>query len=199
MGYFLLWILTWSVIWLVFNVYFKWRFYKLKTLGYIEFAIFFSINFAIIFLLFNKFLVGSIYQLLLGLIITNVIGIVFGSVVPLYKKIKRGRYFLVFHSFDILMQQSMIVAGVLILKNSLGQNYSDFFFGGLFLLAHFPIIFLKWLKPEVRYLYLILTFLGGALFSHLIVNTTLGVTISFLAHFLIYVVLIEFIKDERKI
>lgn len=192
------WFVIWFLIWTVFNVRFNWKKAKTKNDKYYVTSGFFFICSAIVFLTFRSFFAGNGIYLAAGFIFSVFIGIFFSDYHPYYKHIKNGRYFLIALAFDILMQQILIVVGLKFLTQYFGVDYKNFYFGIMLVLGHLPVVFLKWAK--LRYLYLVLTFFGGTLFSYLINRYLgIGITASILIHYTLYVPIFYYLRDERKI
>lgn len=182
------WYLIWFVIWGVFNYKYNWNLAKTKKQRYITPTLFFVASTILLFILFPLFLSKKLYPLATGALFSIFLGIFLSNYYPFYKHIKNGRYFLIALVFDIFFQQTMVVVGVNIFSN----------FGLFFMLAHLPVLLLKWAK--LRYVYLILTFFGGTAFGYLIPHFgNLGIVISFLIHYMLYVPIFYYLRDERKI
>ncbi|QQG41804.1 MAG: hypothetical protein HYV90_00625 [Candidatus Woesebacteria bacterium] len=193
-----IWYVIWFLIWGIFNTRFNWKIAKTKKEKYYQTSFFFLLSSIAVYFIFENFLSKSIEPILLGFIITVGLGIFFSDYYPYYKHIKNGKYFLVSLAFDILLQQVMVVAGIKILNQYFGMNYNNLYFGVMFSAGHLPVIFLKWAK--LRYFYLVLTFLGGIGFSFLINEIGgVGILISFLLHYSLYIPMFYYLQDERKI
>jgi len=158
---------------------------------------FFIFAFLVNFFVFKNILIPYLWVLILGFLVSSSIGLIFSNVKFLYKYIKSGRFFLLFHPFNILFQQSSVVIGIILLENYLHNSYQNYYFGVAFMILHFPVVFFKWAK--LRWFYLAGTLLGGTLFSYLILNFSFGATLTYLIHYLIYVGIIYYLKDQNKI
>lgn len=191
-----IWILFYLAIWTLYNSYFKWKMYRAGKKQYLLSTIFFLLSAVAFNFIFYKYTRGSISTLILALIVSIGIGFFFSTFFPFYKHIKNGRYFLVSMPSDIFFQQLMIITAIKILSQYFGANYIDLYFGLFFALTHLPIIFFKWAR--LRYLIVILTLIGGTAFSYLIRNNgQTGVFASSLLHFLMYIPIFYYLRDER--
>jgi len=105
--------------------------------------------------------------------------------------------FLVFHPANIFLQQIFVVSGIYLLQILLGNNYSNWNFGCLFAISHLPVIFIKWAK--LRYWYILLSFLGGTVFSYFITSYSYGPIITFTLHYLAYFIFLSITKSEDQL
>lgn len=183
------------------NIYFRWKWEILKSKKFIPRGLFFLISFLLIYYVFyyvfHSLLVNYLYKILIGLSITNAIGLFLTFDKNYYKDFVKDRFFILFQTFNILFQQSSILVAMLLLKKILGSGYSDMHFGLFFMGIHFPLAFLPWAK--LKYWILASCFFGGWLFSYLNFNFYYGIVYSFLIHYFLYVLEIYFLKDEEKI
>lgn len=192
----LTWILTYIVIWSLYNCYFKWKIFKSGKNETLFFILFFLISSIIFDIFFYKYLSGSVLNLIFALIVSTVIGLFFSNYPPFYKHIKNGKYFLVWMPSDVFFQQGMIVTAVVLLKQYFGSGYLDLYFGLFFALIHMPILFFKWAK--LRYLIVLFSFVLGLIFSYLIRTFGgVGAFSAFLMHFCIYIPIFYYLRDER--
>lgn len=189
----ILWFLAWFIFWTLFNGFFKWQFKSSGKLRYVLNWLFFVLTSALLYYILGSSLF-NINQLSYAFFSCMLLGVILSQVPAFYRKIKKGRFFLEFHEGNILLQQLFVASGIFYLSEYFGSGYIHYYFGIMFTLAHFPVIFLKWAK--LRYLYLIFTFLAGTIFSHLIINFQYGVFASFLIHYTTYIYLILFLKNE---
>jgi len=149
------------------------------------------------YLILEKYIILNLQNLIIGTLCSVGIGLILSQTPTFYKRIRVGRYYPIFLPFNILFQQLFVVAGIYILQMMFMGRYYDFYFGILFTLVHLPVIFLKWAR--LRYLYLVFTLFCGTLFSFLIRNYEFGSLVSFMVHFIVYIPLIYYLRDERKI
>lgn len=190
----LIWV---TLCWLIWGIYVlsKKRISKLGKFRYLATALFFSVSSYFVLLVLNIW--PSMPYFVIAFLISTAIGLVLSLTPQFYRKIIKGRYFLVFHPFNIFMQQLFIYSGILLLRQLSANSYSDWYFGIFFAAVHLPILFIKKLKP--RYWYLLGTFVGGTIFSYLISNYYFGIIISFLIHYCGYIVILSIMKSEDKI
>ena len=116
---------------------------------------------------------------------------------PYKDNIKSGRYYLLIHPFNILFQQLMVYLGINLLAKLLGGSYRDYFFGVVFMSIHLPVIFIKWAK--FKYFYLLGAFAGGIFMSHLIRNYTVGIFLSYLIHYAVYIMIVYLLRDQNRV
>lgn len=193
-----LWFFAWFSIWAIFNVRLNWKILKAKKGKHWVISSFFLLSSIVVFLMFKALVFESTKLILLGFILNFFMGIFFSNFYPYRKHIRNGRCFLISLSFDILMQQIMILAGVKMLSQYFGSNYRDAYFGLMFLSAHLPAIFFKWAK--LRYLLIPSTLIGGVLFSYLIRSYTgTGILLSSLLHYTLYIPVFYYLRDEARI
>jgi len=194
---FILWSIIWFGIWGILNIYFKWKWEKLKSNKYIPRGLFFLLSYAITYYFFsNRLYVFSGY-LLFSLLITNIIGIFLSFNKNYFSSFFKDRFFILFQTFNILFQQASILVLMLLLKDYLGKSYKDIYFGIIFFAIHTPLLLLPWAK--LKYYLLIGCFFGGWLFSFLNFNFQYGIVYSFLIHYFVYVWEMYYLKDESKI
>ncbi len=191
------WIIIWFFAWGVFNINLRWNWEKLGSKRYIPRGMYFIFFCVSIYFYYKNILSPYIPALSLGFVISTFIGLVLGFNKNFYNSFSRDRYFLLVQPLNILYQQASAIVLMLLFKKYLGQQYSDIYFGTLFVAIHFPLAFLPWSK--LKYYLLAGCFFGGWLFSYLNFNFEYGVTLSFLTHYAIYVWQIYYLKDERKI
>lgn len=193
----ILWSIVWFTAWAILNVYFRWSWEKLKSKKYIPRGLYFLICYFAMFILFKELVRPYLIPLTIGFLVSNFSGLFFGFDRKFYFKFSKDRYYLLFHSFNILFQQISILIAILIVKKLIGINYRDIHFGLFFVSIHFPLAFLPWAK--LKYYLLAGCFIGGWLFSYLNLNFQYGITLSFLIHYFVYVWQIHYLKDEEKI
>lgn len=188
-----LWFLTWGF----FNVYYKWRFISKSYFGYLTTSGYFLISFFVTLLIYKNILQFQLFNLIISFVLCSLIGFAFLKSNYLKNMINNGKGFLLFHVFNILYQQAMVVVFISLMKNYYTNDYKDYYFGILFMLLHIPVIFLKWAK--LRYLYLLLTLISGFIFSYLINTNSFGSGLSYLIHYVAYIFIILILKDKNKI
>jgi hypothetical protein len=193
----LIWVAVWYLIWGIYNAYLRWVWEGLRDLKYVPRGIYFFIAFIVIFVIYYNNLYVYSGLLFISLILTNVLGLLLSTTKVYYDNFKKDRFFILFQSFNILYQQTSLIALMLILKKYLGENYKDIYFGVTFFLIHTPLLFLPWAK--LKYYIVIGCFFGGWLFSYLNFNYVYGLIYSFLIHYLVYVWEMYYLKDEEKI
>jgi len=193
----IVWITIWYFVWGTFNIKLRWSLEQFKSKKYVGRGLFFLFAFLIIYFLYNRFLITYSAQLLISVIIANMIGVYLGFKNSFFKKFTKDRYFLLFQTFNILFQQSMVIASIYLIKNIFGDNYTHFHYGLWFFLVHLPVLFLP--CARLRILYLIYSLFGGVIFSYTIANYQYGLIINFLFHYCVYIWTIYYIKDEEKI
>jgi hypothetical protein len=191
------WFLIWFAIWGVFNLFVRWPLEKFKSFKFAYRGVFFLLLFALIQFVFEGYLKPFHFQILISVLLVNAFGILVGFEKIFYKNFKKDRFFLLFQTFNILLQQAMVVVALGIITDTYGESYRDLRLGLIFLVAHFPIVLLPWAK--MKYYLFASTFFAGMLFSYLIRTNTFGLVISFTIHFCLYIYLINKLKDERKI
>lgn len=196
MNQLIIWLIVWVSVWAAWNLFFR-QLFRGRNKQYIISGVFFLASFVAVLLLFNTYLQPFLPGLILGFLITTFIGLLSSDIKTLLTKIKSGKYFLLFHPFNILFQQAMILTAVKILNVYFGKGYHDYFFGILFMLIHVPVIFIK--RAKLRYYFVALSVLGGMLFSYLIRNYTYGLTLSYLVHYFLYILFIYYLRDQNKI
>lgn len=192
-----IWSALWFGVWLVLNIYFRWKWEKLNSNKFVPRGLFFLTAFVIMFYVFQNLIEPFLKPLLIGFVISNVIGLIMTLKPKLHKRFSKDRFFLLFQSFNILFQQTSILVAILIFSNMFKTEYKSIYFGVFFIAIHFPLIFLPWAK--LKYWILASCFFGGWIFSFLNLNYTNGLIVSFLIHYLLYVFEIFYLKDERKI
>lgn len=192
------WFVVWFLFWGLFNAFFKWKIDQSGKKKYILTAVFFLSCYAVIYAIFYKYLLNSASPLLLGFLATLIIGFFFSDYFPFYKHIRNGKYYLASLPSNIVMQQALVIIAIKILSQLSGNKYLDVYFGIMFFIVHSPIVFFKW--PRLKYLYLILTFLGGTMFSFLMRNYgDTGIFLSFLLHYCFYIPIFYRLRNERRI
>jgi len=191
-------VFSWISVLGIFNEFFKSRIYKK---GKYEFAftdLFFITCFILTYSVFFQTLKGYITYLVLAWVTTSLFGFFLSYDYLFYKRIKKGRYYLISLPSNLLFQQTVVCATVLFINQYCTGISANLIFGAVFFVLHIPIIFCRWVK--LRYLYLILAFFGGMIFSFLITNYGgFGVTLSFLVHLGFYVPIFYYLRDETKI
>ena len=192
-----LWFIIWFSVWGLFNIKVRWILEKFHSRKYTGRGLFFLFAFIITSFYFDTHVTKYLPQLLVGTLLANILGIFFAFFKNYYKKFAKDRFFLLFQTFNILFQQTMVVIAISILKIIFGQEYKDYYFGIWFFMAHLPVLFVPWAK--LRYQYVIYALIGGIVFSYLINNISNGLIITFLTHFCIYIWVISYLKDEEKI
>lgn len=192
----LIWISVWFGVWGVWNIFFKPKLNKTKNRYIVEGGYFTLVSLATL-VLFEPLLKQYAWWLLLAFLICTSLGLILSGKKGFTKRIKSGKYFLLLHPFNIFFQQSMVIIGVYALSKYLGNSYKDIYFGIGFAAFHSPVVFLKWAK--LKYLYISGALLGGITFSYLARNITGGVAISYLLHYLVYIWIIYYLKDQNKI
>lgn len=192
-----IWILVWFLIWGIFNGFFKWFSDRFSYKKFIPRGFFFLISFVVIYFKYESKLLPHITDLVIGFVAANIIGSILSVNKNFYKEFVKDRFFILFQSFNILFQQAMILVAFGILRNYLGHLYSHYFFGLFFLIIHLPIIFFR--KMKLRYLILLYCLLGGITFSYLYTNYAMGIVYSFLIHFSLYIWMIYYVEDEKKL
>lgn len=190
-------VLLWFITWGFFNIYYKWKIITKSLFGYVSTSAYFLINFLIIFVIYKKSLLPFTLDLVVALLIATTIAFLLLSTSFFRSKIENGKYFLIFHVFNILYQQGMVVLLINQLSRYFGSNYKDYYFAVTFMLLHTPVVFLRWAK--LRYYYLLLTYISGYLFSFFINNIQFGAGLSYLAHYIAYIFIILILKDKNKI
>ncbi len=193
----IIWIILWFLVWGIFNVKIRWSIEKYKSKKFVWWGLYFAISFIITYFWFNILAKTYINQLIMGFIITNSLGMLLSFDRKYYESFRKDRFFILFMSFNILYQQTAILIVMLLLKNLIGNAYSNLIFGLFFIGIHFPLAFLPWSK--LKYWILGGCFFGGWLFSYLNLNFYYGVVFSFLIHYLFYAWQIHYLKDEEKI
>lgn len=193
----IVWIILWFLVWGSFNIYFRWKSEELKSKKFIPRGLFFLISFLIVYYVYHPLITTYLSRMLVGLLITNLIGLFLTFDKSYYKSFVKDRFFILFQTFNILFQQTSILVAMLLLKNFIGAEYKDVVFGIFFMGIHFPLAFLPWAK--LKYYILASCFFGGWLFSYLNFSYTNGIVFSFLIHYLLYVLEIYYLKDEEKI
>ncbi len=197
MTYLFLWIIDWVIVWYIVNLPLKRINLTGGFRGYIIGSFYFLSATLISFRIFKNYLPDS-SKYFLPLLITIIIGILLSRTPIFYRNIKKGRYFLIFHPFNILYQQVMVVAGFSILTSIFKLQYNDFFYGLFFFIIHSPIIFIK--QSKLRYYYLFFALFGGTLFSILLRDLpNTGYIYTFLIHSFAYILVVYYLKDETKI
>lgn len=192
-----MWTILWIVVWSVFNLKIRWFLDKFNDERYIGRGVFFLISFFLTYILYSNLITSYIPQLLLAVILVNFIGVVLSLTPKFYAKFKKDRFFILFQTFNVLFQQTMVLVSILLLKNHLGYNYNNFYYGIWFFVMHIPILFAKW--SRLRYLFLIYSLFGGLIFSFLFNSLSFGIIICFLIHFIVYIWSIYYIKTDKQI
>lgn len=193
----IVWIGIWFLVWGSFNIYFRWKWEYLNSKKFVPRGLFFLISFLIMYYFFYPIAVPYLYKMLLGLLITNIIGLFLCFNKNYYKNIIKDRFFILFQTFNILFQQVSILIAMLLLKKFFGNQYTDLHFGLFFVGIHFPLVFLPWAK--LKYWILASCFFGGWLFSYFNFNFYYGIVFSFLIHYFLYIIEMYSLKDEEKI
>jgi hypothetical protein len=100
------------------------------------------------------------------------------------------RNYLTAKYFEIIFQQVYITAVIFLLSRFMTYDVltSGLIFSILFGLFHIPIIFFKFLK-NMRFIYFVLSFLGGFVFYYLITNLIYGYFFTYLIHTAFYVII----------
>ena len=191
-----LWLIIWSVTWYFFNSKIKWRASREQKM-YINNFIYFIIAALLTFTVYSQIIASVLAKITFAFILTVTLGYYLSTASLYRKRIKKGKYFLVSVVSDILFQQMMVYVAIILLLDLYSNSYTNYYFGFFFTIVHLPVIFLKWVK--LRYFYLMLTFLGGTLFSYLIINFSFGIFYTFLIHYLIYLTILYFLQDDTKI
>lgn len=191
-----IWILIWFLVFGVWNGFFKWFLERLSYKKFIPRGLYFLLSFAIVYYKYENLIILHLSQLIIGFLIANFVGTLLSLNRNFYREFVKSRFFILFQSFNILFQQAMIISSIVILKNYLGIQYSHYFYGLFFTIVHLPILFFR--KFKLRYLILIYCIFGGFMFSYLILNHPLGIILSFLLHFSLYIWMIYFLEDDRK-
>jgi hypothetical protein len=193
----IVWMIIWYGTWIFFNTFLRWWTEKFKSKKFVPRSIFFSIITFALFIIYYPYLNKYLPQLIIGSVLSFLIGHLLHHIKIYYKGFKKDRLFIENQAFNVLFQQTMVVLGIQFLLKYLGGNYSDYHFGILFLIGHSLIIFASW--STLRYLVFPITFIGGLLFSYLAQNFEYGVVFNLLIHQFIYIIWLYNIKDEEKI
>ncbi|OGM02309.1 hypothetical protein A2115_01020 [Candidatus Woesebacteria bacterium GWA1_41_8] len=187
----------WYIIWALFNSYLKPIITRHYGRGHIYKFLFFLAAFGVITLSFEELAGPKLKELILSFFIALAIGFVLIYFNSFQKEISKGKYFLLSLPSNVLFQQTTILASIVLLTKIFTYQYSNLYFGLYFTFAHLPVLTFKWVK--FRYFYLLLTFVGGTVFSYIILNLRFGIAMTYLIHYFFYISMLFVLKDEEKI
>ncbi|HET7099464.1 MAG TPA: hypothetical protein VFI61_04510 [Patescibacteria group bacterium] len=191
------WFLIWFASWSLFTFKVRWLFKQSPSKAYVIRGGYFISLFVFIYVYYYQLISPFTSQLIGATIISILIGLWIRFNRTLYINVKKDKDFFAWQAFNVLFQQAMILIGILMLRIIFKENYQNYHFGIIFFLGHLPILFLPWAK--LKTIYIFYSLFAGIIFSYLINNYHYGLVISFVLHYLAYVLLIYYVKDEEKI
>jgi hypothetical protein len=86
------WIILWFFVWGILNIYFRWKWEKYQSKKYVPRGLFFLISFLITYYLFNSIVSVYIDRLLIGLLITNLVGLSLSFNKSYYRNFIKDRF-----------------------------------------------------------------------------------------------------------
>lgn len=184
----IIWLFLWFSTWILYNLLFKKWLKANKNLTLYR-ATYFIIPTLISISTFRGFITPKLIYLFLGFLLTSFLGLLIHQYKFLNRNIETRISFLYSLPFNLMFQQVMFVSAIYIVQDI------NIYVGLLGVIAHLPIILLKWVK--LKYLYLLLIFVGCTSFYSIVRNINYGVVISFLVHYSAYLGFLIYLKNDE--
>lgn len=188
---------VWFISWGIFAFKIRWLFNDYPNIKFAIRGLYFVLIFIFIYVYFYQFVNTYSLQLITATIISICVSLLIRYNKPFFIKGEKNKNFYFWQTFNVLFQQTMVLISILLLKTKYGEDYNDYYFGIIFLLGHLPVLLISW--ANLKSFYIFYSLFAGIIFSFLINNFRYGLVISFMLHYLAYILLVYRVKDEEKI